>query len=66
MSTKKMVADKLIKTLSIKNHKEFLGMTGMKDQKKLLAFIKREDDLRDAFQRGADLSKTFGFETNVS
>lgn len=42
-------------------------MTDVEDQKKLLASIKREDDLRDVFQqRGANFSKAFGSGTYAS
>lgn len=42
-------------------------MTGIEDKKELLASIKREDDLRDAFQqREADISESFGFEIAAS
>ncbi len=62
-----MVADGLTKALSVVKHEDFVGMTGVEDQKELLASIKREEDLRDAFQRfGADLSKEFGFRTDAS
>lgn len=60
-----MIADGLTKALPVIKHKEFVGMTGVKDQEEPLASIKREHDLRDAFQRrGADLSKAFGFGTD--
>lgn len=44
-----MVADGFTKALSVIKHKHFLGMIGIEDKKKLLAFIKQEDDFRDAF-----------------
>ena len=56
------MADGFTKDLSIIKHEHFVGMTEMEDKKELLASIKREDDFRDAFhQRGADISKFFGF-----
>ena len=62
MPTKEIVADSLIKALSIKKHEHFVGMTRIEDKKELLASIKREENLRDAFhQRGADISKLLGF-----
>ena len=65
--TKDMVADGLTKALPVIKHKQFVGMTGIEDRKKLLDSIKREDDLRDAFQqRQADFSETFRFGTNAS
>ena len=64
--TKDMVADGLTKALSVIKHEHFVGMTGIEDKRELLASIKREDDLRDAFQqRRANISKSFGFEIAV-
>ena len=61
------MADSLTKALSVVKHEYFVGMTGIEDQRELLASIKREDDLRDAFQRrGADHSIAFGFGTDAS
>lgn len=45
-----MVADSLIKTLSVIQHEHFMEMIRIEDKRELLAFIKREDDLRYAFQ----------------
>ena len=57
-----MVADGLTKALSVIKHKDFVGMTGIEDKRELLASIKPEDDLRDAFQqRGANISELFEF-----
>ena len=57
-----MVADGLTKALSVIKHEYFVGMTGIEDKRELLAFIKREDDFRDAFQQQkANISKSFGF-----
>ncbi len=62
-----MVADGLTKGLSVVQHKGFVRMTGVEDKKELLASIKREEDLGDAFQRCiADLSEAFGFATDAS
>ena len=46
---KDMVANGLIKALSVIKHEYFMGMTEIDDKKELLASIKREDDLRDAY-----------------
>ena len=62
-----MVADGLTKDLSVVKHKGFVRMTGVEDQKELLASIKREEDLGDAFQRcRADLSEAFEVGTDAS
>lgn len=56
------MADDFTKSLSVIKHEHFVRMTGIEDKKELLAFIKREDNLKDAFQqRGADISESFGF-----
>ena len=56
------MTDGLTKALSVVKHKDFVGLTGIKDQKEFLASMKREKDLEDAFQQCcADLRKAFGF-----
>ena len=49
VSTKDMVTNGLTKALSVIKHKHFMGMTEIEDKRELLTFIKRKDDLRDAF-----------------
>ena len=44
-----MVANGLTKALSVIEHKHFVGITRIEDKRELLAFIKRKDDLKDAF-----------------
>ena len=44
------MADGFIKALLVIKPEHFLGMTGIENKKELLASIKQEDDLRDAFQ----------------
>ena len=62
-----MMANDFTKTLSVIKHVHFVRIVGIKDNKELLASIKREDDLRDAFQQhGADISKSFGFKIIAS
>ena len=62
-----MVADCPTKALSIVKHEDFVGMTGVEDQKELLASIERKEDLRDVFQQcKADRNKAFGFGTDTS
>ncbi len=49
--SKKMVANRLTKVLSsAQKHDFFLRMTGIEDQKDLLAFIKREEDILQQLQ----------------
>lgn len=61
------MANGLTKALSVVKYKDFVRMTRIEDQRDGLAFIKKEDNLRDAFQQhGADYSKAFGFRTNMS
>ena len=65
--TKEIVTDGLTKALPVIKHEQFVRMTGIGDKKELLAYIKQEDDLGDAFQqRGADISELFGFGITMS
>lgn len=62
-----MIVDSLRKALLVIKYKQFLGMIRIKNKKELLAFIKLEDDLKDAYEkRQANYSKTFEFRTNAS
>lgn len=46
--------------LPVIKHKKFIRMISIENQEELLAFIKREDNLRDAFQRhGTDHNEAF-------
>lgn len=44
-----MMADSLTKALLIIKYKHFMEMTKIENKKKLLAFIKRKNNLRDFF-----------------
>lgn len=49
-----------LKALSVIKHKYFMEIIEIKDKKELLAFIKREDNFRDAFQlHRANISELF-------
>ena len=62
MSTKEIIVDSFTKALSVIKYEHFVAMIGIEDKKELLASIKRDDDLRDAFQQcEADISESFGF-----
>lgn len=43
------MANSLTKALLVIKYKHFIGMTGIKDKKELLAFIKQENNIKDAF-----------------
>lgn len=45
-----MISNGLIKALLLIKHEYFMGMTGIENKKKLLASIKQENALKDAFQ----------------
>lgn len=67
--TKKMAADGLTKAFTAANHEAFVGMSGVEDQKDLLASIKREDDLKDALQQhrtGTDYSTAFEYRPDAT
>lgn len=62
-----MVANGFTKALTVVRDKNYVGVIGIKDQRKHFASIKRGDELRDSIQqRKTDYSKAFGFRTNVS
>lgn len=44
-----MMADGFTKALSVIKHEHFVGMIRIEDKSEVLAFIKPEDDLEDAF-----------------
>ena len=61
-----MVADGLTKVLSAAKHKLYLKMTGMENQRELLASIRKEKG-HAIQQHGADkFNEAFGFGTDVS
>ena len=49
--TKEIVANKLTKALTTVKYNVFVEITGIENQKDLLASIKKEEDLWDAFQQ---------------
>lgn len=46
-----MIIDELTKVLISRKHKAVVKMTGIKDQLEFFAFIQKEKDLREFFQR---------------
>ena len=63
-----MIADGLTKTLTPINHKIFIKIIGLKDQKERLISIKLEKDQSDVFllYRTEQNSKAFGYGVNTS
>ena len=62
--TKRIMADGLTKALTHANHRDFVAMTGLKDQSELLATIQKEEDLRESFhlsKNGPETSISFGY-----
>lgn len=66
--TKRMIADGLTKALTSANHKVFIKMIGLEDQRECLASIKFDEDQRDVLLLcGAEQnSKAFGYGANTS
>ena len=65
--TKEMVADGLTKALSsAQKHDSFVRMTGIEDQKDLLASIKREEDALQQLQTDPEYSKVYGFGADAT
>lgn len=64
---KEIMANGLIKTLTVIKYEHFVKILEIKNKKELLASIKGKDNLKDAFQHcRANISKLFGFEIVVS
>ena len=64
-----MLADGLTKALSTAKHEPFVVMISIEDQKDRLAFIKKEENLRDALQRrqaDSKFSEAFGYGAHAS
>lgn len=62
--TKEIVVDGLTKLLSSTKHKIFIGMTGIEDQRDLLASIKKEENSQDVLQQlktDHKYNKVYGF-----
>lgn len=58
-----MIANSFTKFLSVIKHKHFIEIIKIENKKKLLASIKWEDDLKNAFQQQkANIYKLFGFK----
>ena len=65
---KEMIADGLTKALTSTNHKAFVEMIGLEDQRERLASIKLEENQRDVLLlRGAEQnSEVFGNGADTS
>ncbi len=62
-----MVADGLTKTLSsVQRHDSFVRMTGIEDQKDLLASIKREEDALQQLQTDREYSEVYWFGADAT
>ena len=67
VSTKKMIANGPTKTLlSAKKHNSFVKMTGIRDQKNLLASIKREENALQQLQTDPKYNKVYGFGADAT
>ncbi len=65
--TKEMVADGLTKALSSANkHKIFVRITGIEDQKDLLASIKREEDALRQLRTDPEYSEVYRFAADAT
>ena len=65
--TKEMIADGLTKALSsAQKHDSFVRMTGIEDQKDLLASIKREEDALQQLQTDPEYSEVYGFGADAT
>ncbi len=65
--TKEIVADSLTKALSCaQKHNSFVRMTGIEDQKDLLASIKREEDTLYQLRTDPGYSEVYGFGANAT
>ncbi len=60
--TKEMVADSLTKVLSrTKKHNSFVKMTGIEDQRDLLASIKKKEDALQHLRTDPEYNEIYGF-----
>lgn len=62
-----MIADSLTKALTVANHKVFIEMTSLEDQRKRLTFIKMEKG-KKTLQHCCEaelVSKAYGYEANA-
>ena len=67
MLTKQITANGLIKALlNIQKHKFFMRMTGIEDQKDLLAFIKKEENILQQLQTNPEYNEVYGFSANTT
>ena len=65
--TKEMIADGLTKALSsAQKHDSFVRMTGIEDQKDLLASIKREEDALQQLRTDPEYSEVYGFGADAT
>ena len=65
--TKEMIADGLTKALSsAQKHNSFVRMTGIEDQKDLLASIKREEDALQQLRTDPEYSEVYGFGADAT
>ncbi len=65
--TKEMVADGLTKTLSsAQKHDSFVRMTGIEDQKDLLASMKRVEDALKQLRTDPEYSEVYGFRADAT
>ena len=66
--TKRMIADGLTKALMLANHKAFIKMIVLEDQRERLASIKLEEDQRDVLLLFAakQNSEAFGYKASMS
>ncbi|MCJ1348707.1 hypothetical protein MMC31_006940, partial [Peltigera leucophlebia] len=64
-----MAADDLTNSLITANFEVFMGMTGIKDKKDLLALIKKEEELRETLVQqkpGLEYSAAFGYGADIN
>ncbi len=67
LPTKEIVADGLTKALlSAQKHNSFVRITGIEDQKDLLASIKREEDSLQQLQTDPQYSGVYSFSAHMT
>ncbi len=67
VSTKEMVGDSQTKALSnAQKHDSFVRMTGIENQKDLLASIKREEDALQQLRTDPEYSEVYGFGADAT
>ncbi len=67
VASKEMVADGLTKAISsAEKHDYFVRMTGIEDQKDLLASIKREKDALQQLRTDPEYSEVYGFGADAT